>query len=340
MIRDQFLKFFFIPFLGILIPFLSGIISYPRYGIAGLLGAHLYFIGMSWCIWSSAQYIHHKMRPLFSDSRPVFAKIPVVILLNTLLGGGIAALLSLLWFRISSETFTLSSYLTCVLLSVLAVFVFTLVYEILYLSKERELDNRMVDQLDRERSVAELSNLKNELEPHFIFNSLNTLSHLILTDPPTAHLFNSRLGSVYKYFLINKDKDLISLQNEVEFIENYFFLLQLRHSNMVHMNMELAEDENAYLILPFALQVAVENAIKHNEFGDTDPLYIRIEQQKDYLLVTNNRKEKASPEYSTGIGLKNLKMRYSFFCKKDIAIENRTDHFTLKLPLIHQNHIV
>jgi len=111
----------------------------------------------------------------------------------------------------------------------MAVTVFTLVYEILFLSKERELDTKIVDELDKERVQAELDVLHNELDPHFIFNSLNTLNHLILTSPEAAHSFNSRLAQVYKYVLMNKSKELVSLFKELEFIESYFFLLQVRY---------------------------------------------------------------------------------------------------------------
>jgi LytS/YehU family sensor histidine kinase len=257
---------------------------------------------------------------------------------NALFGGAIAGIFTLIWYKISKETFEWTPYFLAVFLSVLAVIVFTLVYEILYLSKERELDSKMVDQLDWERSVAEMSNLKNELEPHFIFNCLNTLSYLILNDPETAHVFNSKLATVYKYFLLNKDREMISLHNEIEFIDNYFFLIQLRYDNQLVLTKNL-EDRNhgRIMVLPFALQVAVENAVKHNGFTIEDPLQIFIELKDDFLLVKNYKKQKTNKEDSTGIGLKNLRSRYRLFCKKDITIENNANEFIVKLPLIHQN---
>ena len=113
----------------------------------------------------------------------------------------------------------------------MAVLLFTLIYEILFLSKERELDTKIVEELDKERVQAELDVLHNELDPHFLFNSLNTLNHLILTDAQTAHLFNSKLAEVYKYVLLNKNKELVSLFKELDFIEGYIFLLQVRYEN-------------------------------------------------------------------------------------------------------------
>lgn len=338
MIKDKILRFLFIPLLGITIPFLSNIITYSIYTPLELVAIYIYFIFMSWSIWTCSTWLHHKIRNWFSLGQNTFIKISTVSLTNALFGGAIAGILTLIWYKISKEIFEWTPYLLAIILSVLAVIVFTLVYEILYLSKERELDTKIVDQLDWERSVAEMSNLKNELEPHFIFNSLNTLSHLILNDPDTAHVFNSKLATVYKYFLINKDRDMISLRNEMEFIENYFSLVQIRYDNQLNLSSNLDDQNDGKLmILPFALQVAVENAIKHNEFTEQDPLHISIELNGDSLIIKNNKKLKKYPENSTGIGLKNLKSRYQLFCKKNITIEDTINEYIVKLPLIHQN---
>lgn len=338
MVKDKILRFLFIPLLGIIIPYLSNIITYSIYSLLELIAVFIYFIFMSWSIWTCSTWLHHKIRNWFSLDQNTFIKISTVSLTNALFGGSIAGILTLIWYKISKENFEWTPYLLAIILSVLAVIVFTLVYEILYLSKERELDSKIVDQLDWERSVAEMSNLKNELDPHFIFNSLNTLSHLILNDPDTAHVFNSKLATVYKYFLINKDRDMISLHNEMEFIDNYFFLIQLRYDNQLRLTKNLGNrNDSGIMILPFALQIAVENAIKHNEFTIEHPLQIFIEQKDDFLLVKNYKKRKKYHENSTGIGLKNLRSRYQLFCKKDITIENNANEFIVKLPLIHQN---
>lgn len=338
MIKDKFLRFLFIPLLGISIPYLSNIITYSRYSALEIFSITIYFIFMSWSIWTFAAWLHHKIRTWFSLDQNTFVKISTISLTNALFGGAIAGILTLIYYRFSKEDFAWTNFILAVILSVFAVIVFTLVYEILYLSKEREIDSKVVDQLDWERSMAEMSNLKNELEPHFIFNSLNALSHLILTDPATAHTFNSKLASVYKYFLLNKDRDMISLQNEMEFIENYFFLLRLRYDNQLNLTSNLNNlDGGTLMIVPFALQIAVENAIKHNEFTIHDPLHISIELNGDFVTVKNNNNKKNCNETSTGIGLKNLKSRYRLACKKNIKSEVTDKEYILQLPLIYQN---
>ncbi len=338
MVKDRIFRLLFIPLLGMIIPFLSNIITYRIYSPLELIGIFIYFIFVSWSIWTSAVWLLHKIRTWFPVGQNTFIKISSISLTNAFFGGTIAAILVLIWYKISKETFYWTYYFLSILIPALSVILFTLIYEILYLSKERELDTQIVGQLDWERSVAQMSNLKNELEPHFIFNSLNTLSHLILTNQDTAFDFNRKLASVYKYFLVNKDRDMISLREEIEFIESYFFLIQLRYDNQLNLSSKLDDQEiGKLMIMPFALQVAVENAIKHNAFTVQEPLYISIELGDNIVLIRNNKKLKINQENSTGIGLKNLRSRYQIFCKKDIVIEDNAHEYILKLPLIFQN---
>jgi sensor histidine kinase YesM len=338
MTKDKILRFLFIPLLGIIIPYLSDIVSYSLYSPLELIAIYVYFIFLSGSIWMSCSWLHHKIRTWFALDQNIFVKIATLSSTNAIFGGAIAAIFGLVWYRISKETFKWTPFLLIIILSSLAVILLTLVYEILYLSRERELDSKIVDQLDWERSVAQMANLKNELEPHFIFNSLNTLSHLILNDPATAHDFNNKLACVYKYFLLNKDRDMISLRNEMEFIENYFFLIRIRYENQINLTTNLNDkNDGKIMILPFALQIAMENAIKHNEFSTQEPLNISIEMNDGFVIIKNNKKQKKYTEPSTGIGLKNLKSRYRLIRKKDIGIEDTAKEFIVTLPLFHQN---
>lgn len=333
--RDKLLRLLFIPLLGLVIPFFAGIITYRVYSSLELVAATFYFILLSYCIWVGASWIHHKIRFLFKKRRNPILKVSMVSIIGGLYGAIISTAFSLGWYRISKEHFAWGPMLRCIAYSALAVLLFTLLYEILFLSTQRTLYTKMVDQLDFERSKAEMSVLKNELEPHFIFNSLNTLSYLILHDPATAHEFNSKLASVYKYFLINKDRELISLQGELEFLENYFFVLQVRHDNKLYLSTDLHNThEGTLMILPYALQILVENAIKHNEFSEEAPLHIAISLNGEYIYVKNNKKPRPYLVNSTGIGLRNLSQRYKLVCKKDIQVLDSDLEFTVKLPLI------
>lgn len=334
MIKDLLLKIVFIPLLGIGLPIFSGLITYHKYSFIELLTANLFFILTSFSIWIGCNWIHKKLRPLYKPiSNPIskIAAVSFVSALYTMCTGGLSALI---WLHTSKEPFSWNSVYKFIAACVAAVIIFTLVYEILFLTKERELDTKIVDQLDKERSQAELQALTNEMDPHFIFNSLTTLNHLIINEPVQAHLFNNRLAQVYKYFLINKNRELISLKEELEFIDSYFYLLQIRHDNKLQLTKDLNEKSHSVMIPPCALQILVENAIKHNEFTTDKPLTITIYMNERYLRVSNNIKPKPYAVSSTGIGLKNLRSRYKILFRQDITIESSRESFIVKLPLI------
>jgi hypothetical protein len=334
MIKDALLKIIFIPLLGIGLPVIAGIIAYEKYSVLELIIANLSFIFTSFIIWRGCNWIHIKLRPLYAPVSRIFARIATVCFVSALYGACTGGLAAFIWIEVSKEKFNWAGIYKFVTVCVAAVIIFTLVYEILFLSKEREIDTKIVDQLDRERSQAELQALSNEMDPHFIFNSLNTLNHLIVNKPQQAYLFNNKLAQVYKYFLINKTRELISLKDEMEFIDNYFFLLQIRHDHRLNLEIELDEEANKVMIPPCAVQVLIENAIKHNEFTEENPLLIRISMNGQYIRVSNNAKPKPYAVSSTGIGLKNLNSRYKIITGKNIQVENSRESFIVKLPLI------
>jgi two-component system, LytTR family, sensor kinase len=145
-----------------------------------------------------------------------------------------------------------------------------------------------------------------------------------------------KLAQVYKYFLANKNRELISLTEELEFITNYYFLLQIRYDNKMKLVTELNNaNPDKINIPPCSLQLLLENAIKHNEFSDTNPLQVVVAVNEHYLKVSNNAKPRSAGLISTGIGLQNLRSRYRLLGKKDIVIERSSENFTVKLPLIN-----
>ena len=335
MIRDFQLRLLFIPLLGVLIPTVSGIVTYEKYSALQLIISISYFTLTSFVIWGGCNWIHQKLRPTFRKAQTPFLKILFISVVSALYGAAAGGSLTMIWFRVSHEVFTWNKLFAFIAFTVMAVLIFTLVYEILFLSKERELDTKIVEELDRERVEAQLDVLNNELDPHFIFNSLNTLNHLIVTNPERAQVFNSRLAQVYKYVLVNKNKELVSLSKELEFIESYFFLLQVRYDNHLTFEYDTREPMTRKIMMPpCALQTVVENAVKHNEFSAENPLKIKLSLNGDYLKVSNNKRPKPYLVDSTNIGLRNLSSRYMLLCNKNIVIENEESSFLVKLPLI------
>jgi len=335
MIKDKLLKIVFTPLLGIIISYVSGVITYTRYTALELIGSLFYFVLVSFCIWKGCQWIHLRVRQFYTIGQNPFSKIASVCAISGLYGTAISGMFCLTWMRISKEEFRWLTVAEFIIFSVLAVVVFTLIYEVLYLSKEREKDKEIVVQLDQELIKAEMMALRNELDPHFIFNSLTALSYLISNDSVKADQFNRELAEVYKYFLINKEKEFISLQKEIDFIKSYFFLLTIRHDSKLKLHLDLdTASTNQFIVIPCALQILIENAIKHNEFSYEHPLNIYISVEAEFLIVQNAGKQKQHLPGTTKVGLKNLGAQYRLLIKKTIIVEERENSFIVKLPLI------
>ena len=195
------------------------------------------------------------------------------------------------------------------------------------------------DALKREQKLREENlifqniTLKNQVNPHFLFNSLNTLSSLIVSQPEIAEKFTGRLSSIYRYILENSSRDKVRLEAEISFIRDYFYLHQIRDDDKIKLNMDIAEPLK-FEILPVSLQILVENAIKHNKATRQYPLKIEIYIDRQYIVVRNNLQKMASQFKSTGIGLPNLARRVKLISGKDLIIEETDNFFTVKLPLL------
>ena len=187
--------------------------------------------------------------------------------------------------------------------------------------------------LREENLVFQNETLKSQINPHFLFNSLNTVSSLIQSDPEKADQFINNLSSVYRYILENSQKDRIPLQSEIDLINRYFDLHRVRDEEKMVLSIDYSDAE-IYQILPVSLQILLENAIKHNIATRDNPLKISIYFEGQYVVVKNNLQKKASQMKSTGTGLKNLAARIRLISGKDLIIEETNDCFIVKLPLL------
>lgn len=335
MIKDITLHGILIMLSGFVFSVLSGIITYNNYSVIELLGSGLYFFLIAMLVAAGCRRVTGLVRQQYRIRDSSVSKILMLSFWGALYSTIITGLMAYGWINLSKDPFDWSIiFKACAVSGVLAV-IFVLGNEIVLLSKERVLDTKIVDQLDKERSFAELSVLNNELDPHFMFNSLLTLSQLITADVTKAQLFIDKLSRVYKYILLNKERELISLQKELVFIGDYFFLLQIRHDNKLKLDLDFRDtDQHKNMVLPCSLQVLVENAIKHNEFSESNPLHISVQSNGEYIKVSNRVRPRSYPENSTRIGLRNLSQRYRLICNRDITIERQKTLFTVKLPLI------
>ena len=192
-----------------------------------------------------------------------------------------------------------------------------------------------VQKLNEEKLQYQYQTLKNQVNPHFLFNSLNTLSSLVYTDPKLADEFIQKLASSYRYLLDNNPKDTVPLADELKFVKQYFYLHQLRGKEKFQL--EMNEPFPGHLsILPVSVQLLVENALKHNAATKESPLVIKIKlEEEHYISVENNKQDIQSLENSPQTGLSNLAERVRQICGEDVIIQESFEHFKVKIPLIH-----
>lgn len=337
MLKDTILKVVFIPLLGLLLPLYSGLFVIHQYSLHQMAFSLIYFIVISLFNWEGIVRTVAVVRTHRVLREKVFLKLLVLALLAVSWSVTLTGFTAMLWQLMFLPAVQWPFVYTYALMHAAIAALLVPVYEAAFLSKERELDVKIVNQLDKERVLAEMTSLKSELDPHFILNSLTTLSHLIHTDAEKAYLFNNKLAQVYKYFLINKERELVSIHNELEFIEDYYFLLRIRHDEKIKLQVNLnGTDGGKNMIVPYALQILVENAIKHNEFSASNPLHITLCVSSKHIQVANTVKPKPYMVSSTNVGLKNLSLRYKLVCNKQIKVEKDSRNFIVKLPLITQ----
>lgn len=188
-----------------------------------------------------------------------------------------------------------------------------------------------IEKIKTKQVSTQYESLKNQVNPHFLFNSLNALTSLVYDDQDKAVDFIRKLSKVYRYVLDRKDEELVSLKDEVLFMENFVFLQQIRFGD--NLKIEFLNNQVEGYIPPLALQILVENAIKHNVISEKDPLTINIELADGVVTVTNNIKEKLDKD-STGIGLNNLKARYGYLTSEEVKIDKIDGHFRVQLPIL------
>lgn len=190
------------------------------------------------------------------------------------------------------------------------------------------------ERLEKEKSQVQFDNLKNQLNPHFLFNALTSLNSLIFQDQLLASEFLQQLSKVYRYVLQNKDKNFVLLETEMDFISNYVRLLETRFAGALKFvfNIDAAAKEKA--IVPVTLQILIENAVKHNVIDASKPLTVEITTIGDYLVISNTFQPKRNVEASNKQGLDNLKSLYRFLTERPVLIEPTQDRFFVKVPLL------
>jgi two-component system LytT family sensor kinase len=282
--------------------------------------------------------IYNFLKKKFGNDRIQKKRIVLEFVLTTIVAI-VASCLVFLLFRYLFDFYnsiqnTSLSLLTNMIISVVVNFiVFTIIEAFVWFHAWKKLAIES-EQLKREKAESNYAALKSQVNPHFLFNSLNSLSSLIRVSPEKAVDFVDNFSKIYRYVLEVSDKLVVELNDELIFLQSYYFLQKIRFGNNLNIDIKVDAQKLNCFILPLSLQFLIENAIKHNEVSSEYPLFISVEADDEFLIVINNLQKKLTAESSTGIGISSICQRYSHITdtKPIFYIEN--NRYIAKIPLI------
>jgi LytS/YehU family sensor histidine kinase len=193
-----------------------------------------------------------------------------------------------------------------------------------------------VERLKTENLKSKFESLKSQVNPHFLFNSLNALTNLVYADQDRAAEFIQKLSEVYRYVLDHQNDEVVSLKEEMDFLKSYVYLNQIRFGKNLSVTYENLDGWNEeWMVPPVALQMLMENALKHNEISTDFPLHVRVCLADNRLLISNNINPITHPKRdSSGLGLSNIKERFAMMTDEQVVVEKSADQFSVQIPLL------
>lgn len=328
-----------IPFFGIAIPNITGLFGNLSWTDASYWLGYLYFIGLAAAIWQGNRYLLFRTRKRFTWFDKPIEKLVLLFMNNIFYTTPLTIAWLCMWYNLAGfEGIKWDVILIVALVNVICVLFVTHVYETVFMVKEQQNEQVKNSELQRAKAEAELAALKNQIDPHFMFNSLNTLTHLIKVDSSKALEFTENLAEVYRYILSQKDQTLVLLDDELDFTHKYTDLLHLRFGNALIIKKQFnGTSGKEFLIPPTSVFVAFENAVKHNEISEKTPMYIHVDIKEGQLTITNSIRKRKTRSHSSRIGLKNLDERFKLVTGKGISTNKEDDKFIVHLPLIPIN---
>ncbi len=234
----------------------------------------------------------------------------------------------------SLKAFLQNEQLSYYLFPLLFTAIISLVFHLLYFYKALQEQKVTEQKIIAGTASAKFESLKNQIDPHFLFNSLNVLTSLIEENPEQAQKFTTSLSKIYRYVLEQKDKELVSLEEELNFAAIYMKLLKMRFENSIFFEAPESLSSPEAKVVPLSLQLLLENTIKHNVVSESRPLRIRIYERDGYLVVENNFQKKEVLNKRKGVGLQNIADRYSLVTRREVMVEENAERFVVKLPVL------
>jgi hypothetical protein len=335
MLHDKWARIIGIPLISMLIPLIKDVDEMLAFNQAALE----HFIAclvFTTAMWEGNRAIFIYMKRQFPGYQQTSNRI-IVQTLSSLAYTVIAAtaLSFMLSLFLQDCEFTRAHVWRDIVTSIIPTLMVTCIYESVYFFEQWKQHIQRSEALARENIQSQLEVLKSQIDPHFLFNSLNTLAALIDDTNEPAQKYLEQLSDVYRYVLLSKDKNTVTLEEELKFVESYIYLIKARFRENVKIDNQISSAYHQYMVPPLTLQMLVENAIKHNIISKERPLTIRLALDKDeYLSIENNVQEKSTFEKSTKVGLQNIVNRYNFLTQKKIEVLHNKQVFSVKIPLL------
>lgn len=284
--------------------------------------------------WEGNRYIIIWMRRIFPEYGQTGKRVAAEAALAVAYVLLVSLLLDELYYK---PVYHVSVLTTGFRISIVPTVIVYLVYEAVYFFDAWKMNVRKTEALMRENVQSQLEVLKNQLDPHFLFNSMNTLAALIDDENTAAQDYLEKLSDVYRYVLVSRNKNTVLLSEEIAFVDAYVYLNKIRFRENLQVEKRLSTAALSRHITPLSLQMLIENAIKHNVASRESPLQIVIREENDgYLVVENNISEKTILEKSTRVGLQNIINRYGLLTDRKVEIVRDGERFTVKIPLLGQ----
>ncbi len=334
-LNDKTMRLIGIPFFGIVIPNVTGLFGSLSLGDLTYWLGYVYFIALAFLIWQGNRYLLFRTRKRFTWFDKPIEKLILLFMNNIFFTSPLTIAWLCLWYRYAGfDSIKWDNILIVTLINVIAVLFVTHVYETVFMVKEQQGEQLRNAQLSKAKAEAELEALRSQIDPHFMFNSLNSLSFLISTDPTKAKLFTENLADVYRYILAQKDQSLVLLEDEFAFMDKYMQLVMLRFGDALQIKRFFnGNTEKEFLIPPISAFVALENAVKHNEISEQKPLKLELRIDDNTLVIQNNLQPKRSIQHSSHIGLRNLDERFKIITGKGIDVTKENNYFRVAMPL-------
>jgi hypothetical protein len=289
----------------------------------------LYAVNAMWFEYLGKKYSYQ----IFTPKLFTFALSGNILL--SLIGVFISKVILLMGiYKLSWNQFLAQQTVTNYRISMLIALVVSLVFYAAWYYKNRQETKVKEQKIIAGTASAKFDALKNQLDPHFLFNSLNVLTSLIEEDPNKAQKFTTSLSKVYRYVLEQKNKDLVTVDEELQFARTYVRLLKMRFEDSIVFDIPEKSSNPEAKIIPLSLQLLLENAVKHNVVTSEKPLHIKVFEDNGVLVVRNNLQEKQVVKKSSGVGLTNIQQRYGILTDRRVHINKTESEFGVELPML------